>query len=292
MVTWGRANIGETFAMIPSITAVRLSGVRHRTQHPLLVLGPSLGTSAAALWRDCAAAGLAERFDVLAWDLPGHGSNRSVPDEGFSMAELAAGVLQVVDEVRAERGDPRPFAYAGDSVGGAVGLQLLLDASEHVGAAVLLCTGARLGTAESWTLRAAAVRTSGTPSFVAASAERFFAPGFLEREPARGAAVLESLADTDDAGYALVCEALTSFDVRNRLGQIGAPVLAVTGSHEPPSMQAALQEIARTVPEGRYVELSGVAHLPPVEAPETVAHLVVEHVLGRATAPPTRGDDR
>ncbi|MDQ1630916.1 MAG: 3-oxoadipate enol-lactonase / 4-carboxymuconolactone decarboxylase, partial [Frankiaceae bacterium] len=36
---------------------------------PLLVLGPSLGTSAEALWGDCAAA-LEDEFEILAWDLP------------------------------------------------------------------------------------------------------------------------------------------------------------------------------------------------------------------------------
>ena len=40
--------------MIPGITAVRLSGAAHRAELPLLVLGPSLGTSAATLWGDCA----------------------------------------------------------------------------------------------------------------------------------------------------------------------------------------------------------------------------------------------
>ena len=82
--------------MIPSITAVRLTGARHRTELPLLVLGPSLGTSATTLWSQCAA-GLADAFDLLAWDLPGHGHNRAVPDEPFTMAELAEGVLRVVD---------------------------------------------------------------------------------------------------------------------------------------------------------------------------------------------------
>ena len=111
--------------MIPVVTAVRLTGAAGRPDLPLLVLGPSLGTSAATLWTDCASR-LADHFDVLAWDLPGHGHNRSVPDDAWSMADLAAGVLRVVDDVLAERGDPRgSFAYAGDSVGGAVGLQLV-----------------------------------------------------------------------------------------------------------------------------------------------------------------------
>lgn len=120
--------------MIPSITAVRLTGARHRAELPLLVLGPSLGTSATSLWSRCAA-GLSDSFDLLAWDLPGHGHNRTVPEEPFTAAELAEGVLRVVDDVLAERGEAGGrFFYAGDTAGVTVGLQLLLDRPDRVAA--------------------------------------------------------------------------------------------------------------------------------------------------------------
>ena len=68
-----------------------------------------------------------------------------------------------------------PFHYAGDSVGGAVGLQLLLDHPDRVAGAALLCTGARIGTAGSWQDRAALVRAEGTKAVVpTAGAERWF----------------------------------------------------------------------------------------------------------------------
>ena len=103
--------------MIPGITVVRMTGGRDRAALPLLVLGPSLGTSAQTLW-SASAAGLTDAFDVVAWDLPGHGHNRSVPDEPFTMAELAAGVLRVVDDVLTERGQPRGGILDAESRGG------------------------------------------------------------------------------------------------------------------------------------------------------------------------------
>ncbi len=149
---------------------------------------------------------LTDAFDVVAWDLPGHGHNRSVPEEPFTMAELAAGVLSVVDDLLTQRGEPGArFHYAGDSVGGAVGLQLLLDAPDRVQDAVLLCTGARIGTPESWAERVEQVRASGTPSLVSASAERWFGAGFLERDPEQGSALLHALSDAADEGYVQVC---------------------------------------------------------------------------------------
>jgi len=274
--------------VIPSITVVRMSGARHRAELPLLVLGPSLGTSAATLWTACAA-GLTDAFDVIAWDLPGHGHNRSVPEEPFTMAELAAGVLAVVDDVLTERGElGGGFFYAGDSVGGCVGLQLLLDAPDRVVGAALICTGAQIGSTESWTERMASVRASGTPVMVRGSAERWFGPGFLEREPEAGGALLRALSDAVDEGYVQVCGALAEYDVRAALPRITAPVLAIAGSHDVATPPEDLREIASGVADGRFVELDGVAHLAPIEAPAEVARLLREHFLGETADPAPR----
>ncbi|WP_248581245.1 4-carboxymuconolactone decarboxylase [Nocardioides sp. InS609-2] len=277
--------------MIPAVTTVRLTGARDRSEMPLLVLGPSLGTSATTLWSACAA-GLTDVFDVVAWDLPGHGHNRAVHDEPFTMGELATGVLRVVDAVLEERGEAGgSFGYAGDSVGGAVGLQLLLDTPDRVSAAVLLCTGAQIGDVAMWSGRMGQVSVSGTPVMVSGSAERWFGPGFVEREPDRASALLHALQDADDEGYVQVCGALAEFDVRDRLHEITTPVLAVAGSRDVAAPPAKLREIADGVKDGRLVELDGVAHLAPAEAPNLVARLIRHHLLGELLES-TDGQDR
>src|SRR4029078_7235739 len=123
-----------------------------------------------------------------------------------------------------------PFAYAGDSVGGCVGLQLLLDHPGRIASAVLLCTGARIEQAAMWGGRVGQVSLSGTSVMVAGSAERWFGPGFLDRSPHSGSALLHSLQDTDDHGHLPVGQALAEFDVRDQLGKIDLPVLAIAGS--------------------------------------------------------------
>lgn len=277
------------------LTGVRLGG---RPDQPLLVLGPSLGTGVADLWSACARH-LAADFQVVGWDLPGHGSN-SVPldpdADPLTIAALAAAVVELVDQVApaAPGGRPTRFHYAGDSVGGAVGLQLLLDAPDRVVDAVLLCTAARIGTPEAWHDRAATVRSSGTSAVVEGSAQRWFAPGFLEREPAAGSALLHALREVDDTGYAAVCDALAGFDVRDRLAEVAAPVLAVAGSADVATPPDLLAEVAEGVADGRLVVLDDVAHLAPLEAPEAVAGLVRDHALGGPAepAPAAGGSDR
>jgi 3-oxoadipate enol-lactonase / 4-carboxymuconolactone decarboxylase len=266
---------------IPELTAVPLAGAAGR---PLLLLGPSLGTSAETLWARCAAL-LTGEFDVVGWDLPGHG--RSAPAAaGFDVQDLARAVLTLADSLR----PGEPFRYAGDSIGGAVGLQLLLDAPDRVASAVLLCTGAKIGEAHGWRDRAATVRTHGTSAVVAGSVARWFGPGFAERDPAAAEALLDALRAADTESYALACEALATFDVRNRLGQIAAPVLAVAGAADRPTPPAGLRAIADGVRDGRYVLLDQVAHLAPAEQPGTVAALLDDHFRVRPLDPRAAGD--
>jgi len=258
---------------VPVVSGVLLGSAD--AAKPLLVLGPSLGTSATALWSR-AAETLTNNFHVVAWDLPGHGTSPPAT-ESFTVAELARGALALVDDVLAERGEPgASFAYAGDSVGGAVGIQLLLDHPGRIESATLLCTGARIGTPEGWMERADLVRSSGTPVMVDSSAARWFGPGFIERNPEVTTGLLHSLQDADRFSYAWTCEALASFDVHTRLSEITVPVLAVAGTFDEPTPVESVRQIADDVTNGRLVVLD-VAHLAPAEKPTDVARLISAH---------------
>lgn len=256
---------------VPPISGVQLGG---SPDLPLLVCGPSLGTSATALWSATAAL-LDGEFHVIAWDLPGHGRNRAPVENSFTMTELADGVLRFVDGVLTERGESGgTFRYAGDSVGGAVGQQLLLDHADRVRGAVLACTVPCFGHAAGWHERAEKVRVSGTPIMVEGSASRWFAPGFLERRPDAGAALLHSLQDTDRFGYAAVCEALADFDIRSELHRIQAPVIALAGVYDESAPVAGMAALAHGVADGQLVVLDRVAHQAPVEAPDETAQAI------------------
>jgi 3-oxoadipate enol-lactonase/4-carboxymuconolactone decarboxylase len=253
------------------VNTPRIVGTDFGGDGDLLLLGPSLGTSAKTLW-SAAAKGLAQWVHVVGWDLPGHGSS---PASGpFGISDLASAVLALADELA----PGAAFHYAGDSIGGAVGLQLLLDAPERVTTATLLCTGAVIGRPQDWAARAAAVRESGTGALVDVAGQRWFAAGFSDRRRDDAAALLGALRATDDESYAQACEALAAFDVTNRLSEITTPTLAIAGAHDIATPPEGLQRIATGVKDGRLVVLDDVAHLAPVEAPQRVAELVAGHM--------------
>lgn len=265
---------------VPELAVVDFGGP---ADGPLILLGPSLGTSAATLWGGVADR-LVEHARLVAWDLPGHG--RSAPAEAFTIADVAAAVLALADGLGAET-----FHYAGDSVGGAVGLQLALDAPHRVSTATLMCTGAVIGTPDGWRDRAATVRAEGISPMVDAAPGRWFAPGLLERRPGVVAMLVDGLGRTHPESYAKTCDALADFDVVRRLPEITIPVLAIAGRDDVPTPPESLQRIASGVSDGELVVLDGVGHLAPAEAPDRVAALIAENVGLPASPIPDTVDD-
>jgi 3-oxoadipate enol-lactonase len=241
---------------------------------PLIVLGPSLGTS-TLLW-DGAAALLGASFRVTAWDLPGHGQSPAAR-EPFTVAELADAVVRLLDAL----GEQRVY-YAGVSLGGAVGLELALRHPGRLIALADVCSAAKFGSAQAWHERAAQVRAQGTAALVVQSAQRWFAPGSIERHPVVSGRLLHALRDADDESYALCCEALAGFDVRDRLREIRVPVRVLWGEHDPVISREAALEVADGVRDGALVPIPDAAHLAPAEQPEVVAEAVAELAAGVA----------
>jgi 3-oxoadipate enol-lactonase len=255
---------------VPSIALTPLGRpARDADAAPLLVLGPSLGTS-TILWEDAAPA-LGAEYRVVAWDLPGHGASSPATDP-FTVGDLADAVAAAVDG---------PFLYAGVSLGGAVGLSLALRHPDRVAAAAILAAGAPLGDPAAWHERAAQVRAQSTSSLIIASAQRWFAPDSVARRPELSGRLLHALQDADDESYARCCEALAEYDVRAELGSIRTPVLAVWGEHDGVAPEAKAVEIADGVADGRAREMADAAHLPPAEQPEAAASLLLEFFASR-----------
>ncbi len=255
----------------PTVKAVLLSPQRTLGHKPLLVVGPSLGTS-SLLWARAGAL-LGDDFDVVAWDLPGHGISPAAK-ETFDVAELADAVIGLVDSIA----PGAQFHYAGVSLGGATGLQLGIKHGERLKSLSVQCTGAKLGTPEGWLERAETVRTQGTPVMIQGSAQRWFGPGFMEREPELSGRLLHNLRDADRFSYAFCCEALAGFDVREELGSIRVPTQAIAGVEDTVAPPSFAEEIVDGITAGggtaSAVSLKGVAHLAPFEAPGHVADLL------------------
>lgn len=232
-----------------------------------LLLGHSLGTS-ATLWAD-AAPYLEESFRVVRWELPGHGgAGRST---SFTIGDLA-------DDIAAHIGtlDDAAVNYAGVSLGGVVGLDLVARHPEVIRRAALISAGAYVDSPAGWRERANAVRAEGTASLVAGSRERWFSAATREQNPEVVERLLGALADTDDEGYALTCEALADYDARELLPEVTTPILAGWGEFDVLVPEAKSVELATGVRHGTVRRVDGVAHAAPAERPADVSRLLID----------------
>jgi 3-oxoadipate enol-lactonase len=198
---------------------------------------------------------------VVAVEHPGHGNAPVVDFAGVS--DLAARVL-------AEVGD-EPFSFVGLSLGGAVGMQLACDVPDRVERLVLACTSARFGEPQQWLDRAATVRSEGLAAIVDAVLARWFTPAFGEAARWR-----EMFLSVDPEGYARCCEALATWDARERLHEIEAPTLLVAASEDPTTPPAELEAIARAIPGARLELIEHAAHLANVERADEFNRLLEE----------------
>jgi pimeloyl-ACP methyl ester carboxylesterase len=275
----------------PRVAVTTLAG---RRGNRVLVVGPSLGTRVERLWGSTAwalatgelAAG-AHGLHVVGWDLPGHGASPTAAGR-FSLDDLARGVLGAVERELTPGASDEPWLVAGDSIGGAVSLLLLLSHPERFAAGAVLCSSARFGAPQGWADRAALVRAEGMAPMVAASPDRWFGSRVASTPTESSRCVVAELCDIDPEGYAQVCEALGRYDVTGDLGRITAPLLAVAGADDVATPPESMAELVARVPRGRLAVLPGVGHLAPLEDPEATAALLASHFTFAGATEQTR----
>ena len=243
--------------------------------------------------RRCAA-GLTDAFDVVAWDLPGpRPQPRRSRTSRSPWPSWPRACCDVVDDVLAERGEVGgPFLYAGDSVGGAVGLQLLLDAARpgRRGRAAVHRREdrrrRRCGPSGSGQVSASGHAGAWWPPPPSAGSARVPRP----RARASAPRCCTRCRTPTTRATSQVCGALA--DVRRaRPARRDRRTRARGGrarTTSPPRRRACARSPTACRTAG-YVELDGVAHLAPAEAPEAVAGCSASTSSARRRS---RGDDR
>jgi 3-oxoadipate enol-lactonase len=230
---------------------------------PVLVLGPSLGTDLGLF--DAQARDLADRYRVIRYDLRGHGGSPVGPGP-YTVADLADDVRHLLDELGVDR-----FAYAGVSLGGAIGLQLAVTVPDRVSRLVVMSSAARFPDPPSWKARAERVRAEGTEFLVPSRIGAWVTPGFAETHPTETERLLGMLRSTPREGYAACCETIESFDVRDRLSAITAPALVLAGAEDPATPPDTVRLVADGIPDAGFVVIPRASHLLNAEQPETVS---------------------
>jgi pimeloyl-ACP methyl ester carboxylesterase len=227
---------------------------------------------------------LAQRYTVIASDLPGHG--RSAPGAGdYSLGALAAGLRDLLVALGHDRA-----TLVGHSLGGGIAMQFAYQFPEMTERLVLVSSGG-LGLEVSAILRAATL--PGAELFIAATASLGGAAG---RPIGRGLAAVGLHPSADIAevarGYASLVDRdrRTAFlaTLRGVVGSAGqrvnaadrlylaegVPVLIIWGARDPIIPVRHGENAHAAMPGSRLEVFEGAGHLPQVESPERFVRAV------------------
>lgn len=230
---------------------------------PTVVFANSLGTD-LRLW-DKVLPLMPPGLRLIRYDKRGHGL--SATGGGETLQDHADDAIAVIEALA--RG---PVTFVGLSIGGLIAQAVAHQRPDLLCALVLSNTAARLGTAESWAARIAAVEADGLASIADAVMERWFAAPF--RATPECALWRAMLSRTSADGYIAACRALGAADQTAATATLRVPTLVIAGDQDGASPPDLVRATADLIPGAAFQVIPGVGHLPCVEDPAAWAALV------------------
>ncbi|WP_309391851.1 pyrimidine utilization protein D [Chelatococcus sambhunathii] len=213
-----------------------------------VVLSTGLG-GFGAFWRP-QLAGLAERYRVIAYDHRGCGANAGPLPDPYAIADMADDVLAILDDAAVER-----CHFVGHALGGLVGLELALTASERVASLTLVNAWAAVSshTLRCFEARLALLKAVGVEAYVKAQPIFLYSAAFAaEREDAIAREVAHGI-ETFQGEDTLLRRvgALKAFDIRDRLTEIETPTLVAAARDDVLAPWTASRDLAAALPKAR-----------------------------------------
>ena len=231
---------------------------------PVIVFGNSLGTD-LRLW-DKIVPQLPDKYRIIRFDKRGHGLTSCTPAP-YKIGRLISDVERLLDHLGV-----RECLFVGLSIGGLLAQGLAAKRPDLIKAMVLSNTAVKIGTAEIWNDRIAAVRAGGVESLADAVMERWFGRKFLAGPEL--SAWRAMLVNTTDQGYAGCAAAISGADFYATTAALTLPTLVIAGSEDGATPPDLVRETADLIHGARFHLIRGAGHLPCVEAPEEYARVL------------------
>jgi len=231
---------------------------------PTVVFVNSLGTD-LRIWDDVVAALARARLGAVRYDLRGQGLS-DVGATPYRIADHVADLEEVLTSLGAERA-----VVCGLSIGGMIALGLAEKRPDLVAGLVLCCTAHRIGTAESWNARIAAVEKGGLAAIVERVLQGWFSPAAYRDNRPVVALARNMLARIPADDYAGICVAVRDADLEEAARGVSAPTLCLAGEFDPATPPELVRSLSALIPGARFATIPGAAHVPCLEAPDAVA---------------------
>ena len=255
--------------------------VQVKGQGPVLLLLHGTGASTHS-WRDLLPR-LAERFTVVAPDLPGHAFTSTAPSESMSLAGMAASVSSLL-----RRLELTPSLAVGNSAGAAVAIWMTFEHLIEPAGIVslngaLLPIGGLAGQVFAPLARVLASSHSAASLFTwwagdEATVSRLLAQTGSRLDP-RGLAFYHRLASSD-AHVRATLAMMANWNLKQlewRLPTLTVPLVLVVGTKDGTIPPSDAEKIRRRVGTATIEKFRGLGHLAHEEDPVATAELIARY---------------
>lgn len=222
-------------------------------------------------------AGLSGRYRCIAWNAPGYGGVPALPEMTFPA--LADALARLLDDLAV--GDA---VICGLSMGGYLAQEFHARHPHRVRGLVLMCTTASFGKPGGDFQRAfleqrlKPIDEGRTPADIAPAIAGALAG------PGAGAelrnVLIRSMARIPTETYRAALHCLVTFDRRDHLASIEAPVCLIAAEADETAPAAAMERMAGHLPHAEFHVVPRAGHLVNLEAPERVNRLLAQFLAG------------
>ena len=230
----------------------------------------SLGTD-FRIWNEVAEL-LKPYGNILLFDNRGHGLSSIV--EGTAVvddfADDAEGLLKHLSI--------KKCIPVGLSVGGMIAQILAVHTPSKFPKLILCDTRHKIGNAQIWNDRIAAINEKGLASISDGVMQRWFSKSFHETHPEKVAGYKNMLERTPPKGYIQTCVAIRDGDLTETAKQIKIPTLCIVGSEDKSTSPEEVKNLSDLIEGSRFEVIQGSGHIPCVDNPELLSKLIINFI--------------
>ncbi len=214
-------------------------------------------------------------YDVVAFDLPGHGLSGRL-DRRPTFDGMARAVMDVLAQVNAG-----PAHLVGISFGGMVAQTMAVARPDLVRSLTLVATSCTFPEAIRQVLRerGQVARSGGMETIAPLHLERWFPPAFRTQRPDVLDRAVKLLLQQDPELHASLWDIVAKLDVEQRLSALTCPTMVVAGGEDMSASAAAGQLIVNQISGATLHVMADCGHFPPMEAPGTFNALLRRYLL-------------
>lgn len=230
----------------------------------------SLGTD-FRIWDEVAEA-LNSYGNILLFDKRGHGLSDTVPGT-TGLNDFAADAVALLNHLQINK-----CIIIGLSVGGMIAQVLANCIPEKTEKLVLCDTRHKIGNAQIWNERIAAVQEKGLAAISDGVMQRWFSEKFRMNEAVKVSGYKNMLERTPAIGYIKTCEAIRDADLTEIAKQIKIPALCVVGSEDKSTLPEEVKNLADLIEGSVFKIIEGSGHIPCVDNSEALSKLIIDFI--------------